>query len=90
MNKYLEKIAELSDDSALGIVMDLTHKHFDSSMKPDHAFFPKNRQTKAATTIAAQRLVAAIESRFGKIKPGDHHKLTTPRKVAEYFKNDTP
>lgn len=87
MNKYLEKIANSEN---LEIVMDLTHKHFDSSMKPDHAFFPKNRPTKAATTIAANKLVVAIESRFGKIKPGDHHKLTTPRKVAEYFKNDTP
>jgi len=87
MNKYLEKIAS---DGNLEIIMDLTHKHFDSSMKPDHAFFPKNRENKAATTIAGKKLVAAIESRFGKINPGDHHKLTTPRKVAEYFKNNTP
>lgn len=88
MNKYLEKIA---NSEALDIVMDLTHKHFDPSMKPNNAFFPKNQEVKSAYRVKAHTLVEHIEKRFGKkISPGDHAKLTTPRKVADYFKNDTP
>ncbi len=78
------------DDEVLKTVMQHVHKHFDATMKPDHVFFPTNRETKAATTRSAMKLLAALEKHFEvKIPSEAHDKLKTPRKLAAHFKHAT-
>jgi hypothetical protein len=87
LEERVEKRLTEYSDPALAVVMKHTHELFDPEMQPDHVFFPKNRETKAATSHAARKLVDTLEAHFGhKIDPTVHPAMITPRHVANYFK----
>ncbi len=79
------------EDEVLKVVMQMVHTHFEAGMSPDDQFFPRNIETKAATTIRAIKLVAELEKHFGvTIAREAHPGLKTPRKLAAYFKKHAP